>query len=104
MNAKTIILSIISDTDKTKSKTDVVFFARKGHSIVRVLCQLTIRKASSTYKTKEAFEAISGNASEFKMDYKLFIAPRSNIVIGGYYEDNYNDILCFWNDFKSFKI
>jgi hypothetical protein len=73
---------VMIDPDRSKSKTDVIFFAQEpDKKKVRVLVQLTLQATSVNHKIDETFSNMLTLASFHDKDVKdrrLFIAPKSS--------------------------
>lgn len=97
---------VMKDPDYSKSKTDVVFFAKSIHSseTVRVLCQLTTQvKADTTSKAKESFIAMFGLKDDGIPDYRLYLAPKSSVNFPPVHSQQFSSGNCFWLDSSSFS-
>jgi hypothetical protein len=94
---------VMKDPDWRKMKTDVVFYAQKDNSPVRVLCQLTVQTKNSTSKANESLqEMLKIKPLDGTIDYRIFLAPKSLINISDIYKKNYNDNNCFFWDRDNF--
>lgn len=78
----------MKDPDRTKSKTDFIFFARQAttQEQVRVLVQLSIAECQKN-KVLDSFQGMI-NLVPFKLenkelnDYRLFIGPKCSVTFG----------------------
>jgi hypothetical protein len=95
---------VMTDPDYKKSKTDVLFFADRMDSegTVRVLCQLTTQLDDATSKAKTSFLGMCGLGDDDLVDYRLYLAPKSNVTFPPVHEQQFSNINCFWIDSSSF--
>jgi hypothetical protein len=94
---------VIKDPDWRKMKTDVVFYAQKDNSPVRVLCQLSVQKKNSTLKVNQSLqEMLKIKPLEQIMDYRIFLDPKSSIKMSNICKTNYNVNNCFFWDRDNF--
>ena len=96
---------VMIDPDYSKSKTDVVFFAKSiANETVRVLCQLTTQvKVDTTQKAKSSFLAMFGLEDDEIPDYRLYIAPNSSVQFPPIHNQQFSSSNCFWIDSSSYS-
>jgi hypothetical protein len=90
---------VMVDPDRSNSKTDVIFFARKLNSEenVRVLCQLTTQVADSTSKATQSFLSMFPLQADIP-DYRLFLASHSSVAFPSDHRQQFSGANCFWFD------
>ncbi|KAI3656314.1 hypothetical protein MP638_003113 [Amoeboaphelidium occidentale] len=100
-------VNIMVDPDRSKSNTEVIFFAPKLNSQedvrlnsqedVRVLCQATTQVANSTTKSMKSFMSMFPLQADIH-DYRLFLASRSSVDFSSVHEEQLSGANCFWFD------